>query len=602
MSLFGELKRRNVFRMAGLYLVGAWLVVQVATTVLPLFGAPGWVARSLVVVLAIGFLPALLFAWVFELTPDGLKRDAEVPAAESVARQTGQRMQRGLIVLLVLALGFFVVDRFVLAPKRAAEAPVAADAQAVARSIAVLPFVNMSADQEQEYFSDGMTEELLNALAKVPGLEVTARTSVFSLKGKQKDVREIGKLLGVAYVLEGSVRKAGDEVRITAQLIRADNGFHLWSQTYDRKLEHVFDLQAELAGAIAEALKLPLGMGGDAALVSERSTDSRAYGLYLQARAAYRARGAGVKQSIELYRQALERDPKFAPAWAGLASSLAVLPWYVPTEDRKLAPDFMREAEAAGKRALELSPDLPQGHIALGTVYNFQWQWRLAEQRLRRALELAPNDPEAHFVMSDWLAAMGRREEALQSAERAVALDPLVPIFMNAKGNMLRLNGREFDAIAVREAARALAPDLLLTNNNLLTSYLMTRQFDKARALLDEMDAAVTRLPADDPKRAALSKLQAGKRGALRLLEDPSQEAAVRREFGDESVDDVKEAFSQDPAVKLARIARGLDAHTNGVDPIARLRATDLDDFRQDPRYIRLLEQAGFDAQGRIRD
>src|SRR6478735_7213360 len=213
-SFFAELKRRNVVRMAGLYLVGAWLLTQVASTVLPMFGAPEWLPRSIVMLLALGFIPALIFSWVFELTPEGLKRDEEVAPEQSIAPQTARRMDRMIIVVLALALGYFAFDKFVLAPRRSATPAVTAAQPSVnaavakaatsidSKSIAVLPFVNMSSDSEQEYFSDGMTEEILNALAKVPSLAVTARTSVFSLKGAKKDVREIGTLLGVTYVLE----------------------------------------------------------------------------------------------------------------------------------------------------------------------------------------------------------------------------------------------------------------------------------------------------------------------------------------------------------------------------------------------------------------
>jgi adenylate cyclase len=203
MKFLAELKRRNVIRMAGLYLVGAWLIVQVAGTILPMFGAPDWVARTVVILLAIGFIPALVISWVFELTPEGLKRDSKVPEAQSIAPQTAQKMNRLIVALLVLAVVYFGVDKFVLAPKReaalvstAVQASNAAKAPQSDKSIAVMPFVNMSSDKEQEYFSDGMTEEVLNALANVPNLAVTARTSVFSLKGQNKDVREIGKLLG----------------------------------------------------------------------------------------------------------------------------------------------------------------------------------------------------------------------------------------------------------------------------------------------------------------------------------------------------------------------------------------------------------------------
>ena len=412
MTLFNELTRRKVFKVGAAYLVVAWLAVQAASIAFPAFDAPAWALRIFILVALLGFPISLVFAWAFDMTPDGLKPETGPRSSKIIFAIVG--------VLVILAFAWYFKGQPTYREPADTNAPanaqnaVSAPAAAGKNSIAVMPFVNMSSDKEQEYFSDGMTEEILNALANVPNLAVTARTSVFSLKGQNKDIREIGKLLGVAYVLEGSVRKAGDQVRITAQLIRTDNGFHLWSETYDRKLENVFDMQAELAGAIAKALELPLGLGGDAALVSERSSDQQAYAMYLQARAAYRARGDGVKKSIELYREALKRDPKFAPAWAGLASSLAVLPWYVSdAAERENTPAFMREAEAAGKQAIALSPDLPQAHTSLAMVYNFQWQWAFSEQHFKQAFALAPNDPEVHYQYSDWLSATGRLEEAL---------------------------------------------------------------------------------------------------------------------------------------------------------------------------------------------
>jgi TolB-like protein/Flp pilus assembly protein TadD len=611
LRLLAELKRRNVIRMAGLYLVGAWLITQVAGTVLPMFGAPEWVARTVVILLAVGFLPALIVSWVFELTPEGLKRDADVTPGQSVAPQTARRMERSMLVLLVLALAFFGFDKFYLAPKREAaaisvareevKAQTLTQARASEKSIAVMPFVNMSSDQEQEYFSDGMTEEVLNALANVPNLAVTARTSVFSLKGQNKDVREIGKLLGVAYVLEGSVRKAADEVRITAQLIRADSGFHLWSETYDRKLENVFDLQAELAGAIAKALELPLGLGGDAALVSERSADPEAYALYLQARAAYRARGDGVKRSIELYRAALKRDPEFAPAWAGLASSLVVLPWYIPGAEKVNAPDFMREAEQAGKQALALSPNLPQGHTALAMVYSFQWQWALAEQHFRQALALAPNDPEVHYHYADWLGAVGRSEEALAAASKAVELDPLVPIFLNGKANRLSHLGRLDEAIDVRQAAYALAPELQLTTNNLFRTYIAAGRLDEAEKLLDETRASELARVARDPAWDSKKDAQRIRRAVIRLLRDPSQSQAIATELDEQDYARLQDLTADDIDTRFQQIEAALEQHVNGVDPVGQLRSVMFADYRKDPRYIRLLNKAGFDDEGNIR-
>ncbi len=617
MNFIAELKRRNVIRMAGLYLVGAWLITQVAGTVLPMFGAPEWVARSVVILLVVGLLPALIISWVFELTPEGLKRDADVTPGQSIAPQTGRKMERSILVLFALALVFFGFDKFYLAPQREAAAISVAreevraqtltEARASEKSIAVMPFVNMSSDKEQEYFSDGMTEEVLNALANVPKLAVTARTSVFSLKGQNKDVREIGKLLGVAFVLEGSVRKAGDELRITAQLIRADNGFHLWSETYDRKLENVFDLQAELAGAIAKALELPLGLGGDAALVGERSADPQAYALYLQARAGHRARGDGVKKSVELYREALKRDPSFAPAWAGLANSLAVLPFYVSAAERVNAPQFMAEAEQAARQALALSPDLPQAHMALASVYTFQWRWALAEQSFKRALLLSPNDAELQHQYADWLSAVGRGEEALAASSKAVELDPLAPIYLNGKANMLWHLDRQDEAIDVRQAAYALGPELPTTSNNLFRAYLRAGRLDEAEKLLDEIRPSALAEAARDPTADTTRDPQRVRRGVIRVLRDPAQREAVREELDDED-----NAQLRDALLRLGSTPEGIDQqfknfeeqleqHVNGVDPIWVLRSARYAAYRNDPRYIRLLNMAGFDDEGSIR-
>ena len=425
------------------------------------------------------------------------------------------------------------------------------------------------------------------------------RTSVFSLKGQNKDIREIGKLLGVAYVLEGSVRKAGDQVRITAQLIRTDNGFHLWSETYDRKLENVFDMQAELAGAIAKALELPLGLGGDAALVSERSSDQQAYAMYLQARAAYRARGDGVKKSIELYREALKRDPKFAPAWAGLASSLAVLPWYVSdAAERENTPAFMREAEAAGKQAIALSPDLPQAHTSLAMVYNFQWQWAFSEQHFKQAFALAPNDPEVHYQYSDWLSATGRLEEALKSASKAVELDPLVPIFLNGKANALERLRRNEEALPVRQAAYALAPEVGLFRRNLLRTYFETDRVDEAEKLLNQDRAAAL---ARAKRNGVIGDPQRLPRAIIRLKRNPGLAETIRKELGDEDFNAAQRWVGGSIDERLQGLIKSMDEHTSGVDPVAELRSMRYADYRKDPRYIRLLNKAGFDDEGNIR-
>src|SRR5436189_5857601 len=261
-NFFAELKRRNVIRFAGLYLVGAWLLTQVASTVLPMFGAPDWLPRSIVSLLAIGFIPALILSWVFELTPQGLKRDEDVRPEESIAPQTARRMNRMIISVLVLAVAYFAVDKFALNPRReksAAGVSASSNAAPNEKSVAVLAFANMSDDKGSEYFSDGISEELLTVLQKIPGLHVAARTSAFSFKGKNATAQEIGQKLGVAHLVEGSVRKAGEVVRIAARLSRAATGEQLWSESYTRDLKDVFAVQSEIAQTIVTQLRGKLG-------------------------------------------------------------------------------------------------------------------------------------------------------------------------------------------------------------------------------------------------------------------------------------------------------------------------------------------------------
>jgi len=602
MSLIAELKRRNVIRMAGLYLVGAWLVVQVSSTVLPMFNAPEWLPRSIVVALAIGFIPALVFSWIFELTPDGIKRDAEVKPEESIAPKTARRMDRAIIMVLTIALLYFGFDKFVLAPRReatqiaqATRSIVQQAASAVSKnSIAVMPFLNLSGDPKQDYFSDGMTEEILNALANVPNLQVTARTSVFSLKGQQHDVREIGKMLGVAYVLEGSVRQADGEVRITAQLIRADNGFHLWSHDYDRKLEHVFALQADVAGDIAQALKLPLGIGGDAALVSQRTDDPQAHALYLKARAAYRERGDGVQRSIDLYRDALQRDSKFAPAWAGLCGSLNILPFYLPESRKNEIPQVQRDGEAACKRAIELAPDLASAHIMLGNLYTNEWRWKEAEQHFQRAQALAPNDPEFYFAYTDWLGAQGRVDEALQAAQRAVALDPMAPMYRNLYGYLLNYSGRKQECVAQMEAGYALAPRNIYLVRNLSTCYVLTGRIGDADKLRDSLRDALA-ASGEDP--AVIARQLAIYDAIVAVARKPSQYAAMRKALGKEGVV-LSQIFPSHVDDLFLYVEDQIDKHEGGSDPVVLLRSPLFAKYHDDPRYLRLLNKAGFDAAG----
>jgi TolB-like protein len=289
LSFFDELKRRNVVRVAIAYIVMGWLLTEIATTLLPTFGAPEWVAQVVILVFALGFIPTVVFAWVFELTPDGIRRESEIDRSESIASETGRRLDYITIAAVVLGIGFLAWTRMTpdvdqtgsstgeAESSVAQPLPSAADSDV---SIAVLPFVNMSTDPENEYFADGLSEEILNRLAQVPQLRVVGRTSSFAFKGDNRDLREIGGLLDVATVLEGSVRRQGDQVRVTAQLIESDDGTHLWSQTYDRKIDDVFAIQDEISERVVQALDIVLDDAARAAMLEAGIRNVEAFVAY----------------------------------------------------------------------------------------------------------------------------------------------------------------------------------------------------------------------------------------------------------------------------------------------------------------------------------
>src|SRR5437660_1771160 len=324
-NFFAELKRRNVVRMAGLYLVGAWLLTQVAGTVLPMFGAPDWLPRTVVILLAIGFVPALIFSWVFELTPQGLKRDEDVPPEESIAPQTARRMNRIIIAVLVLALGYFVFDKFVLTPRRAAVPNESKSVNSIsAKSIAVLPFENLSDDKGAAYFADGIQDEILTKLASIADLKVISRTSTARYKSKPEDLRTVSQQLGVATVLEGSVQKAADKVRVNVQLIDARADSHLWAKTYDRDIKDVFAVESEVAQEIADSLQARLSPAEANTVASAPTKDAQAYDLFLKGEFEQRVANSNFRpesfdQAARWFKEAIARDPNFGLSIAPLA-------------------------------------------------------------------------------------------------------------------------------------------------------------------------------------------------------------------------------------------------------------------------------------------
>ena len=451
LSVIAELKRRNVFRVAALYLVAAWVLLQVAELLFDVLKLPDWTSRLVLGLLMLGFPLALIFSWVYELTPEGLKREHEIERNASITAETARKLDLIVVGLLVVAIVVVAVERFI---PRTAPVPAATDAasrassedapvQAAAKSIAVLPFVNMSGDAGNEYFSDGLSEELLNLLAKIPDLRVAARTSAFKFKGEKIDVQEVAQKLNVAHILEGSVRKSGNKVRITAQLIKAADGYHLWSETYDRTLDDIFVVQDDIAGEVVKALKVTLL--GTALTTHSKPQDSEAYNLALQGRFFLERRSQkDLERAVEYFRRSRERDPGYAPAWAGLSQAFA------RQADSGVAPpaDGYRRAREAAEKALALDPQLVDAHLAMGWIQiTYDWDWAAADASYRRALDLEPGNALALRRAGFQALNLGRWNEAIDLDEqghraRSAAADFLQQPRLRIAGRQPRHRGR----------------------------------------------------------------------------------------------------------------------------------------------------------------
>jgi TolB-like protein/Flp pilus assembly protein TadD len=449
LSLFNELKRRNVFKVAIAYIVVAWLVMQVADVVLNNIAAPGWIFHVLLLFLIIGFPFAVIFAWAFELTPEGLKRDREThvdAALIEVTTQTGAKQVAAEPVVLVNS----------------------------DRSIAVLPFINTSDDKANEYFSDGISEELLNLLAKIPELRVAAQTSSFSLKGKGLQISQVRDILKVSHVLEGSVRKSGDQVRITAQLIKTSDGYHLWSETYDRKLDNIFVVQDEIAAAVVKQLKVRLL--GDTPTVKE--TDPEAFALYLQARQLGRQSTArDWEQSIALYKQALAISPGYSAAWAELSDL------YSRQSNKALRPfdEGFTLAREAAEKALEIDPENANAHAGLGRiVLSADHEFAKSAQHFEQALALEATNPDILLEAAFLARSLGRLDEAIALLEYVVTRDPVNSVCHYRLGTTYLWARRLDVAIASLRIALSLSPGRIAAHWSIGVALLLSGKPDAA--------------------------------------------------------------------------------------------------------------------------
>jgi TolB-like protein/Tfp pilus assembly protein PilF len=440
MSLLGEIKRRKVFQVAAVYAIVAWLIIQIIGEVSEPLNLPGWLDTVVIVLIAIGFPIALVLAWAFDITPDGVTRDAGVDAPPKQQP----------------------AETDVMAPQH--------------KSIVVLPFVNMSADPENEYFSDGLTEEIINALTQLKELRVVARTSSFVFKGKSADIAKIGHKLNVSYVLEGSVRKDKERLRITAQLINVANGYHIWSEQFDRELDDIFAIQNEIALAIVEKLKIRLVPHERSRLVEKRTSNLAAHEAYLKGRYFWNQRGPGLKKAVDLFKLALAEDDNYADAYVGLADTYALLAFYgyrPPTE-------VMPKAKDAVHRALEIDETLAEAHSSLGFIHTiFDWDWDSASKEFERALELNPSYSPARYWRTNLLMTQGRLEEAVSEISHSLEYDPL-SIYMQAFLGVVLMTSKKYQQASEHLLkALALEPTNFIARSGLGVAYCFQSRIEE---------------------------------------------------------------------------------------------------------------------------
>jgi len=573
-ALLGELKRRRVFRVAIVYSVVAFVIWQAAEIAFPALRLPPW-SLTLVVVLTLLVFPiALVLAWAFEITPQGVKRSE--PLVEGVARP--EPGSRAIVVAAAVAVFVLAIVAAWLAIGDGGPAP-----SLGSKSIVVLPFVSMSPDPDDEYFSDGLTEELINALSNVEGLHVVARTSAFAFKGQNIDVRTIGDSLGVETVLEGSVRMSGDRLRMTAQLINVADGYHLWSDRYERQLSDVFAIQDEVARAIVSALRLELGAGARDRIVSGYTDDLEAYDSYLRGRHFWNRRTEeGFRRAIGYFEEAVAEDPDYAKAYSGTADAYNLLGLYYMLPSREAMP----KAREAALKALEIDPNLAEARTSLAFLKSwYDWDRSGAEVEFRRALDLDPNYATAHQWYAIHLTSAGRLDVALSEARRAVELDPLSPNLNTNLGNALVYLRRYDEAIEQLRRTLELDPHFLHAMWALWHAYVHKGMYEEAFAVWER---ALTVSGAGPEKLEAVRRAYAesGWRGALEWdIENSKEEeldpADIAQEYAslgrhDEALEWLERAYEE----------RSFGLNLLAVDAC-------FDGLRADPRFGALLEKIG---------
>jgi TolB-like protein/Tfp pilus assembly protein PilF len=490
-NFFAELKRRNVYKVAVAYIVAGWALSQGIAQVFPVFDVPNWVIRLIVVLIIIGFPVAVVFAWAFELTPEGIKR---TEVADAMPPAIGYKKHTWIYIVVIgaiLSITLFFLGRYSASRASAAGGP-APSSSISQKSIAVLPFDNLSRDPDNAYFAEGVQDEILTRLAKVADLKVISRTSTQHFKSTPENLPEIAKQLGVTNILEGSVQKAKDQVRVNVQLINALTDAHLWAEIYDRKLTDIFAVESEIAKTIADTLQAKL-TGSEKTALSNRPTENpQAYELYLKGRFFWNKRtGQDLKTACDYFQQAIAADPQYATAYAALAESYLLIPLFAAGSPQ----DYFPRAKAAAQRAIELQETSAEAHTALGALLCFSdSNFAESEKEFKRAIALNPNYATAHHWFGNaLLVALGRFDEAIRENQRAVELDPLSLIINADLGSTFMIARRYDQAIAQLQRTLTLDNKFSYSLWNLGEALYLKgdtaaaiAEYEKARALDDD--------------------------------------------------------------------------------------------------------------------
>jgi len=589
-QFFAELKRRNVYKVAIAYAVVGWLLIQIATQVFPFFEIPNWGIRLIVLLIAIGFPVALIIAWAFELTPEGIKRAEAVDEAEK--RSRGAVWIYIVVIAAVLSVGLFVLGRY--SAQRSISNEVGAGERVPApqvnqpiseKSLAVLPFANLSGNPENAYFAAGIQDEIITRLAKIGQLKVISCLSTQRFKSAPDDLPAIANQLGVANILQGSVQRTADTVRVNVQLVKADTDNHLWADTFDRKLTDVFQIESDIAKTIAEKLQAKLTGSEERALSIQPTADSEAHQLYLQGRYLWNRRtGQNLKKALSYFQQAVEKDPNFALAYTGIADSCALIPVYGAGTPK----DYYPRAKAAAEKALQLDDRLAEAHTSMANVFFRYLELGKSVSEFERSIQLNPNYPTAH----QWygrltLLALGQFDHALVEAKRAVELDPVSPIGHTDVATVYMTERRYDEAIAELRNTLEMEPDFYWAHRQL--GMALELKGSPAEAIVEYQRAAELN---DDPRVLAFvghAMASAGNQNEAREMLGKLTEIAKTRYISGYSFAVIHLALGEkDQALdwleKDAREQTGFEINFIKVDPY-------LDSMRGDPRFEALVQK-----------